>query len=105
MPRKSRALPASPFRRFNSSPEVIAITFVLLSIWSDQHRGADYASTKRVFLVAASISGIGLTAREFLQETSKRLIFDAHDLGATLVGLVAARMLFYVLTRGLRLEP
>lgn len=83
----------------------IAITFVLLSIWSDQHRGADYESTKRVFLVAASISGIGLTAWEFLQETSKRLIFDAHDLGATLVGIVAAGILFYVLTRGLRLEP
>ncbi len=83
----------------------IAIIFVLLSIWSDQRRGADFASTKRAFIVAASISGIGLTAWEFFQKTSRRLIFDPHDLGATLVGLGAAGLLFYMLTRGLRLEP
>ena len=29
MPRKSRALPPSPFRRFNSSPEVIRLVFMM----------------------------------------------------------------------------
>jgi putative transposase len=28
MPRKSRALPPSPFRRFNSSPEVIRLVMM-----------------------------------------------------------------------------
>ena len=29
MPRKSRALPPSPFRRFNSSPEVIRLVVLM----------------------------------------------------------------------------
>lgn len=83
----------------------IAITFVLLSIWTDQNRAAGVASVKRAMLICALISGVGLVAWEFFQKTSDRLIFDPHDLGATLVGLVAAILAFYALTTRTRLEP
>lgn len=80
----------------------IAIAFVALSIWSDQNRDADFASTKRAFLFTAAMSGAGLLAWEFFQQTSDRLVFDPHDIGATLVGLGAAGLLFHALTRQLR---
>jgi Ni/Fe-hydrogenase subunit HybB-like protein len=82
----------------------IAITFVLLSIWADQNRDADFDSAKRPFLVCASISGIGLLAWELFQKTSSRLVFDPHDLGATFVGVGATCMLFYALKPQLRRE-
>jgi hypothetical protein len=75
----------------------IAITFVLLSIWSDQHPEASFASAKQPFLVSASISGFGLLAWELLQKTSSSLVFDPHDVGATFVGLGVAGILFYIL--------
>jgi hypothetical protein len=75
----------------------IAITFVLLSIWSDQNPDAGFTSAKRPFLLCSSISGFGLLAWELFQKTSSRLVFDPHDVGATLVGLGAAGMLFYIL--------
>jgi hypothetical protein len=75
----------------------IAITFVLLSIWADQNREADFNSAKRPFLVCAFISSVGLLAWELVQKTSSRLVFDSNDVGATLVGVGAASILFYAL--------
>ena len=75
----------------------IAITFVLLSIWGDQHPDADFASAKRPFILCASISGFGLLAWELFQKTSSRLVFDPHDMGATVVGIGVSTILFYLL--------
>jgi hypothetical protein len=75
----------------------IAIAFVLLSIWSDQNPDADFRSAKRPFFVCASISGAGLLAWELFQKTSDRLVFDPHDVGATVVGIGVAIALFYLL--------
>lgn len=52
----------------------IAITFVLLGIWSDQNREAAFASIKRGFLICASISALGLLAWEAMQKTSDRFL-------------------------------
>ena len=83
----------------------VAITFALLSIWSDQNSEASFASNKRAFFAAASISGVGLFAWEFFQKTtSGKLVFDEHDLAATLIGLGAASLLFYTITRRFRGE-
>lgn len=76
----------------------IAITFVLLSIWSDQNPEAGSTSAKRAFFVCASISGFGLVAWELVQKTSSRLVFDPHDLGATAFGIGVATALFYLLS-------
>ena len=75
----------------------IAITFVLLSIWGDQNPNADFASAKRPFIHCASISGFALLAWELFQKTSSRLVYDLHDVGATVVGIGATIILFYVL--------
>lgn len=74
----------------------IAITFVLLSIWADQHREAALASTKRPFVMCASISALGLIAWEAFQTTSSRFVFDVNDIGATIIGVVASGLLFRV---------
>lgn len=75
----------------------IAITFVLLSIWGDQNPNADFAAAKRPFILCASISGLGLIAWELFQKTSNRLVFDPHDVGATVVGIGVTIIVFYVL--------
>jgi hypothetical protein len=75
----------------------IAITFVLLSFWADQNPNAGIASAKRPFLLCASVSALGLLAWELFQKTSSRLVFDLHDVGATLVGVAVAGILFYIL--------
>ncbi len=80
----------------------IAITFVLLSIWADQNRDAAFASIKRPFLMCASISAFGLLAWETFQKTSDRFVFDLHDTGATLVGVIVTSLLFYITTPGMR---
>ena len=76
----------------------VAIIFVLLSIWSDQNRDADSASLNRALRVSASISGAGLLCWELFQRMSHRLVFDLHDIVATLVGVGTAYILFYLLT-------
>ena len=73
----------------------IAITFVLLSIWTDQQRGADAALTRYRFSVCAAISGVGLIGWELVQSTSRHFVFDGGDILATLVGIAAATIAFY----------
>ena len=76
----------------------IAISFVLLSIWSDRNPEAGFTSAKRSFFICASIIGLGLIAWELFQTTSRRLVFDPHDVGATVVGIEVAIALFYLLS-------
>jgi hypothetical protein len=76
----------------------IAITFVLLSIWSEQNREAGFTEGKHRFFVCSSISGFGLTAWELFQRSSDRLVFDPHDVWATMGGVCAASLLFYAWT-------
>lgn len=76
----------------------IAITFVLLSIWADQNKDAPYAAARRWFLVCAGVSTSGLLAWEIVQRGSARLVFDPHDIGATLAGTGIAALLFFAMT-------
>jgi hypothetical protein len=76
----------------------IAITFVPLSVWTDQKREATPSSIKRAFTVCGSISAVGLIAWEAIQTTNNRFVFDVNDLGATLVGVMVAGLLFFSVT-------
>jgi hypothetical protein len=76
----------------------IAITFVVLSIWADQNPDAIPTAATRAFLFCALISGLGLLGWEFLQKTSNRFVFDPHDVGATMIGIGMAIVLFHRLT-------
>ncbi|MGZ8284149.1 MAG: hypothetical protein ACXW27_03260 [Allosphingosinicella sp.] len=82
----------------------IAIAFVLLSIWADRNRDSTFEAARRAYFACASISGLGLMGWEVFQKTSNRLVFDPHDVGATLVGIGMASLLFYRLTPR-RTEP
>ena len=76
----------------------IAIPFVLLSIWADQKPAAPYRAVRRSFVVLALVAGVGLIAWEFIQQSSRSLFFDCHDIAATIFGLVVAWLLFVLLT-------
>jgi len=65
----------------------IAIPFVLFSIWADQKPGAAFPDARRTFVVLLAVAGLGLIAWEFVQQSSQALVFDPHDIGATIVGL------------------
>ena len=73
----------------------IAINFVLLSFWADQRRDAGFRSARYWFFVCAAISGVGLIGWELVQRTSQRLVFDLHDVLATLAGIGTATVLFH----------
>lgn len=76
----------------------VAIPFVFLSIWADQNPSASYPAARRWFAGAALVTGAGLVAWELVQQTSRKLVFDPHDLGATAAGLVLAAVLFALVT-------
>ena len=76
----------------------IAIPFVLLGIWADQKPSASYAGTRRAFNMVLVGTGVGLVAWEFVQLTSRGLVFDPHDLVATFIGLGLAGILFTLVT-------
>ncbi len=63
----------------------VATIFVRLSISTDHKRNAELSAIRYRFFIFAAVSGIGLIGWELFQETSKRLVFDPHDLFATLV--------------------
>jgi hypothetical protein len=98
---RGRAMPPQPVRDYllgvlPNFAAAIAITFVLLSIWRDQIPEA--SSATRPFLICASFSGLGLLAWEFFQRAGNRLVFDPHDIGATLVGLGVASLVYRLAT-------
>jgi hypothetical protein len=76
----------------------IAVPFVFLSIWADQKPAASYQAARRRFTALALVAGTGLIAWEFMQQSSRSLVFDPHDIGATIIGLFMAWLLFAVLT-------
>lgn len=76
----------------------IAIPFILLSIWADQNQTASYAAARRSFVVVTLGTGVGLVAWEFIQQSSRSLVFDNHDIGATIVGLGLGCLLFALVT-------
>jgi len=78
----------------------IAITYVLLSIWSEREHKAGFAGSRRAFLICAGISGVGLLGWEMTQMASDRLVFDPHDIGATLLGLATARVILPAIGAG-----
>jgi len=76
----------------------LAIPFVLLSIWADQNQSATYAAARRSFVVVTVVAGVGLIAWEFIQQSSRTLVFDPHDIGATILGLGVGYFLFTLVT-------
>ena len=76
----------------------IAIPFVLLSIWADQKPAATYLAARQRFVVLALFAALGLIAWEFVQQSSRTLVFDLHDIGATILGIAVGWLLFILLT-------
>lgn len=76
----------------------IAITFVVLSFFADQRKLASSRAAWPWFLLAAATSGAGLLGWEYIQQSSDRFVFDLHDIGATLVGLLLSGVVFGVVT-------
>ena len=75
----------------------VALPFAFLSIWSDQNPLGAYPTTRRWFIAAGIVSAIGLIAWEFLQPSRGR-VFDPHDIGATILGIGLAWLLFHAFT-------
>jgi len=76
----------------------VAITFVVLSFCTDQRKLTDSRSALPWFLMSVAISGVGLIGWEIVQRRSGRFVFDIHDIGATLVGLVMSGLVFLLVT-------
>ena len=76
----------------------IAIPFVFLGIWADQKPAATYQAARRRMAVLTLVAGIGLIAWEYMQQSSGSLVFDYHDIAATIFGLAVAWLLFVLLT-------
>ena len=72
----------------------IAITFVVLSFFADQRKLDNRRAARPWFLLAAAIAGAGLLGWEYIQQSSDRFVFDLHDIGATLVGLLLSGVVF-----------
>jgi hypothetical protein len=76
----------------------IAITFVVLSFCADQRKLTTYDGARPWFLLSAAIAGVGLIGWEVIQRSSGRFVFDYHDIGATLLGLVLSGAVFHLVT-------
>jgi glycopeptide antibiotics resistance protein len=74
---------------------VVAISFVLMSIWIDRKPREMIAVLRGRFALSVSFSALGLVLWEFLQRSSRSLVFDIGDLAATGLGVWIAWMLFY----------
>ncbi len=76
----------------------VAIPFVVIGIWVDQKPAVTSHAARRSFVILTLVAGVGLIAWEFLQQSSRSLLFDYHDIAATIFGLVVAWLLFFLLT-------
>jgi len=79
---------------------VIAITFVLLAGWIDQHPTASPGDMRRRCRAFALFATAGLIVWEVGQLFSRSLRFDYHDIAATLLGLGASWTLNAWVIRG-----
>jgi glycopeptide antibiotics resistance protein len=77
---------------------VVAISFVLMSIWIDRRPSEMIAVLRGRFALFVSFSALGLVLWEFLQRSSRSLVFDIGDLAATCLGVWIAWMLFSRIT-------
>ena len=76
----------------------IAIPFVLLGIWADQNQTPSYTAARRIFVAVTIVAGVGLITWELIQLSSRNLVYDTHDIIATLVGLGIGSLFFILLT-------
>lgn len=76
----------------------IAIPFVLLGIWADQNQSPSYTAARRIFVAVTIVAGVGLITWELIQLSSRNLVYDTHDIIATLVGLGIGSLFFILLT-------
>lgn len=76
----------------------VATPFVFLGAWADRNSGADYVEARRWLALATTLSTAGLVGWEFVQQNSRKLVFDLHDIGSTLVGTCLAVALFRLAT-------
>lgn len=74
----------------------VAIPFVLTGMWAEVARTDDPVSCRRAFYALLVCSTAALVIWEFVQQGSGSLVFDRHDIGATIAGSVAALGLFRV---------
>lgn len=72
----------------------VAIPFIFLAIWNEQDLPLSQSVLRRKFIVLNLVSGIGLIVWEFLQRSSRTLVFDYHDILATICGALFAWLLF-----------
>lgn len=75
----------------------IAMPFVLLSMWTERDPVPIVSTRRNRFLILTGITGIGLVAWEYMQRSSRTLVFDYHDIGATVAGLAVAWLIFVFL--------
>lgn len=68
----------------------VAIPYVLLGIWADQTKAADPAAAFRMLVGLSAVGATGLLAWELVQRRSSTLVFDLHDVAATVVGAASA---------------
>lgn len=61
-------------------------------------RNANFSTARYWFLVSAAVSARGLFGWELFQKTGERLVFDAHDILATIAGIGTATVLFCLVT-------
>ena len=76
----------------------IAISFMALSVWADQQKAIEYGATRRWFWFSAAFAGAGLLGWEIVQQKSANLVFDIHDIGATIAGLALSAAVFHLMT-------
>lgn len=75
----------------------LAITFVVLSVWTDQNPNATRRASRRAWLGASIFSGAGLAGWEFFQKTNASFVFDPYDLAATGLGLATGAAVFAII--------
>ncbi|QSX79576.1 hypothetical protein [Agrilutibacter solisilvae] len=75
----------------------VALPFAFMSVWCGQNPVGTYPATRRWFFAASIVSAVGLVVWEFLQPIRGR-IYDPHDIGATIVGLGLAGLVFHAST-------
>ena len=77
----------------------IAIPAVILGIRADQNPPLTRDRARVWVWLSLAAAGCGLVVWEFVQLTSRKLVFDVYDLFATAAGLVIAAVTFQVINR------